>query len=93
MCTHLDQIKIDIDPAPPEGCKECIEAGNDGVWFHLRKCLICGHVGCCDSSPGKHASEHFAETGHPIAQSYQPGETWAWCFADDELLLENELVP
>lgn len=62
------------------GCAECLAAGDD--WVHLRLCMTCGHVGCCDSSPNRHASGHFAETGHPVARSFQPGEEWAWCFAD-----------
>jgi CPA2 family monovalent cation:H+ antiporter-2 len=62
------------------GCAECLAAGDD--WVHLRLCMACGHVGCCDSSPNRHASRHFAETGHPVMRSFQPGEEWAWCFTD-----------
>lgn len=68
-----------IDPdAPPSGtgCVECLE--NESWWVHLRRCAQCGHVGCCDSSVGQHASRHAAETGHPIAQSFEPGEDWFW---------------
>ena len=84
-CTHLDQIR-DVSPLTPDGCEECLTAG-EHAWFHLRLCLSCGHVGCCDSSPGKHASAHARESGHPVVQSFQPGESWKWCFVDDELLL------
>lgn len=77
-CTHLDQIH-DVRPSGA-GCVECLR--NGGRWLHLRMCLTCGHVGCCDSSPGKHATRHFHETGHPIVQSAEPGEDWRWCYAD-----------
>ena len=83
-CTHLDQIR-DVTPKT-EGCEECLGNG-EHAWFHLRLCLTCGHVGCCDSSPGKHASAHFEATGHPIVRSFQPGETWRWCLEDDLLML------
>jgi hypothetical protein len=62
------------------GCEECLKLGM--TWVHLRLCLTCGHVGCCDSSPGKHATKHFHHTKHPVMASYQPGERWAWCFVD-----------
>ena len=81
-CTHLDQIR-DVQPGTPDGCEECLATG--GRWVHLRECLTCGHIGCCDSSPGRHASRHYAGTGHPIARSFEPGEEWAWCFADEVL--------
>ena len=79
VCTHLDQIR-DISPRT-EGCEECLQLGD--TWVHLRLCLTCGHVGCCDSSKNKHASAHWQETEHPVAASAQPGEAWRWCFADD----------
>jgi len=82
-CTHLDQIK-DVKPRTPEGCEECLKTGDE--WVHLRLCLECGHVGCCDSSPNKHASKHFHATKHPIMQSFQPGEDWRWCFVDQVVL-------
>lgn len=81
-CTHLDQITD--APAQSTGCAKCIEMGD--TWVHLRKCLVCGHVGCCDSSKNKHATAHFHETGHPIMQSAQPGEDWRWCYIDEEIL-------
>ena len=77
-CAHLDTIR----PAEPssEGCLECLESG--GVWVHLRRCAWCGHVGCCDSSPNRHASHHFRATTHPVVQSFEPGEDWYWCYPD-----------
>jgi uncharacterized UBP type Zn finger protein len=83
-CTHQDQIR-DVTPSST-GCEECLRDGQT-VWFHLRLCMTCGHVGCCDSSPGKHASAHSRETGHPIVRSFEPGENWGWCFIDEALLL------
>ena len=79
-CTHLDMIR-DVAPRTPEGCEECLAMGD--TWVHLRLCLTCGHVGCCDSSKNKHATKHFRATLHPIIQSYQPGEDWIYCYADD----------
>jgi hypothetical protein len=78
VCAHLDQVK-DVTPTG-DGCVDCLATG--GRWVHLRLCMTCGHVGCCDSSPNRHASAHFAHAGHPIIQSYEPGEDWWWCFAD-----------
>lgn len=80
-CTHLDQIAITELPASAEGCEECLAAG--GVWLHLRICLSCGHVGCCDDSPNKHATAHAGATGHAIIRSIEPGEEWSWCFVDE----------
>ncbi|MCH7638213.1 MAG: UBP-type zinc finger domain-containing protein [Bacteroidetes bacterium] len=82
VCTHLDQIRP-VSPSA-QGCEECLETG--GRWVHLRMCLTCGHVGCCDSSPGKHATAHFAETDHPIMRSAEPGESWKWCYVDEVTL-------
>jgi hypothetical protein len=78
-CTHLDTIH-DVAPSGP-GCFECMQTG--GVWVHLRRCTECGHVGCCDNSPNRHATKHFHATQHPIIQSFEPGEDWYWCYADD----------
>lgn len=78
-CTHLDQVR-EVEARTPEGCEECLRTGDP--WVHLRICRSCGHVGCCDSSPNKHATRHFRETGHPIVQSYEPGEDWRWCYMD-----------
>jgi uncharacterized UBP type Zn finger protein len=77
-CAHLDQIKI--THTDKRVCEECIKTGDS--WVHLRLCLSCGHVGCCDSSPNKHASKHFGRTGHPLVRSIEPGETWTWCYVD-----------
>ena len=79
-CTHVDQIVPDVAPSGP-GCVECLAEG--GRWVHLRRCATCGHVGCCDSSPARHATAHAGSTGHPIVQSYEPGEDWLWCYVDD----------
>ncbi|MGH7711858.1 MAG: UBP-type zinc finger domain-containing protein [Gemmatimonadaceae bacterium] len=84
QCTHLDQIR-DVDPRTPEGCEECIAIG--WLWEHLRLCLTCGHVGCCDNSRGKHATKHYHRSGHPIIRSLEPREDWGWCYVD-ELVME-----
>ncbi|WP_430334782.1 UBP-type zinc finger domain-containing protein [Rhodococcus sp. ACT016] len=84
----------DIDPsAPPSGagCTECDVAG--GWWFHLRRCAACGHIGCCDSSPGRHASAHAAATGHPIIRSFEPGEEWFWDYRTQDFAEGPELAP
>lgn len=80
-CTHLDRIR-EVAPGTPAGCEECLRTGQR--WVQLRLCLSCGHVGCCDSSPGKHATRHFRATGDPIIQSLEPGEEWRWCYLDRE---------
>ena len=82
-CTHLAEAGT-VEPQSTEGCQDCLEAGHRD-WVHLRLCLTCGRVGCCDSSPAKHASAHFRDVGHPVIQSFQPGESWRWCFADEQL--------
>jgi hypothetical protein len=79
-CTHLDHVLVTELPEEIAGCEDCLAAG--GVWLHLRICLECGHVGCCDDSPAKHATAHAGETGHPIIRSVEPGEDWSWCFED-----------
>jgi uncharacterized UBP type Zn finger protein len=78
-CKHLDQIR-DVPPVTPEGCQECLAAGDE--WMELRLCRTCGHVGCCDSSKNKHATGHFKHVGHPIMRSFQPGEDWSWCYVE-----------
>lgn len=81
-CSHLDSIEITELPAEVAGCEECLAAG--GVWLHLRICLTCGHVGCCDDSPSKHATAHArSHDEHPIIRSLEPGENWCWCFKDE----------
>jgi uncharacterized UBP type Zn finger protein len=80
VCTHLDQIDPDVQPGG-QGCEECLRDG--GVWVHLRVCMTCGHVGCCDNSPGRHATGHFRSESHAIVQSFEPGEDWWWCYLDE----------
>ena len=83
-----------IDPRiPPSGtgCVECLET--DGWWFHLRRCALCGHIGCCDSSPSQHATRHAADMGHPIAQSFEPGEGWFWDYERQTDLDGPDLAP
>ena len=83
-CTHLDMIK-EVNPSA-EGCEDCLQTGD--WWVHMRLCLTCGHVGCCDSSPNKHATKHAKETGHPIVESFEPGEDWQWCYVDEVFVRE-----
>ena len=80
-CTHLDQIKVSDLPAQIAGCEECLKVGDR--WLHLRMCMTCGKIGCCDSSPNKHASKHARAEGHPIIRSAEPGEDWSYCFIDE----------
>ena len=84
-CSHLDQIR----PVKPKtkGCEECLKMGDS--WVHLRLCLSCGHVGCCDSSKNKHATKHFRATKHPIVRSQERGENWMWCYVD-EVMMEGD---
>jgi len=87
-CTHLDHVKVTELPEAVDGCEECLAEGEP--WLHLRICLECGHVGCCDDSPNRHATAHAKGTGHPIIRSLQPGEDWSWCFVDDiPLMIEG----
>ncbi|MDX1418406.1 MAG: cation:proton antiporter [Rubricoccaceae bacterium] len=81
-CTHLDHVHA-VTPSA-QGCEECLDHG--GRWVHLRVCMECGHVGCCDSSPGKHATAHYHATGHPVMRSIERGERWGWCFEDEVML-------
>jgi len=78
-CSHLEAIATSA--ANSDGCEECLASG--GRWLHLRRCTGCGHVGCCDNSPGRHATAHHHASGHPIIQSFEPGEDWYWCYVDD----------
>jgi uncharacterized UBP type Zn finger protein len=80
-CTHLDSVKVTQLPESVPGCEDCLKIG--GVWLHLRLCLTCGHVGCCDDSPNQHASHHAASTQHPLIRSLEPGENWSWCYIDE----------
>lgn len=78
-CKHFTSLKR-VEPKTPDGCEECLESGDE--WVHLRKCLVCGHIGCCDQSKNKHATKHFKKTKHAVIQSFEPGETWKWCYVD-----------
>ena len=89
VCTHLDHVQILELPESVDGCEECLATG--GKWLHLRICLECGHVGCCDDSPNKHATAHARESGHPIIRSLEPGENWSWCYLDDVGMLIPEI--
>jgi len=80
-CSHLDQIQILDLPEHIPGCEDCLAIG--GRWVHLRMCQSCGRIGCCDSSPNRHASKHAGASGHPIVRSAQPGEDWSWCYVDE----------
>lgn len=81
-CTHLDQIHS-VKPSS-KGCEECIKMGD--TWVHLRMCLFCGNVACCDSSKNKHATKHFHAAHHAIMRSIEPGESWKWCYVDELML-------
>ena len=81
-CSHLDQIR-DVEPSAT-GCEDCLRIG--GTWVHLRMCLSCGHVGCCDNSPNRHATAHFRATSHPLIESLESGEGWMYCYLDDVFL-------
>ena len=86
MCSHLKRLAVPrAEPVEPSsrGCQECLARGMQ--WVHLRLCLSCGHVGCCDNSPGRHATRHFHTTRHPVVKSFEPSESWAWCYVDEEL--------
>jgi hypothetical protein len=84
-CVHVEQIQ-DVTPSV-NGCEDCLKIG--GSWVHLRLCLICGHVGCCDNSLGNLATQHYHDTGLPIIQSFEPGVHWLWCYPD-ELLMSGD---
>ena len=88
-CSHLDHVEITQLPESVDGCEECLKAGD--AWLHLRICLECGKVGCCDSSPNRHASAHAREENHPLIRSLQPGEEWSWCFIDEVAMLIPEV--
>jgi len=82
-CTHLDQVTA-VDAPTDRVCPACVAMGSR--WVHLRMCLTCGNVGCCDSSPNTHATAHFHETQHPVMRSIEPGETWRWCYVDEDMV-------
>jgi hypothetical protein len=84
-CTHLANAPLTAQSVPAEpGCEDCLAIGHHD-WVHLRLCLECGHVGCCDSSPARHASAHHAQSKHPVIRSIEPNESWRWCFEDEEV--------
>jgi uncharacterized UBP type Zn finger protein len=87
MCSHLSKFGGPRrEPVTPiaRGCQECLERGDS--WVHLRLCMTCGHVGCCDDSTNRHATRHFHRTQHPVIKSFEPGEDWGWCYPDGEML-------
>ncbi len=79
---HLKEVR-EVTPSA-KGCEDCLKIG--GRWLHLRLCLSCGHVGCCDDSPNRHATKHFHATTHPIIRSFEPGETWRWCYVHEAMV-------
>jgi uncharacterized UBP type Zn finger protein len=83
-CTHLEQIEMTELPASVDGCEDCLRTGEP--WLHLRICLECGKVGCCDDSPNRHASAHAHSASHPIIRSIEPGEDWSWCYLDEVMM-------
>lgn len=93
-CSHLERVEEEgRSPVEPreQGCEECLAMG--AVWVHLRLCMACGHVGCCDESPNKHATAHYRATEHPVIKSFEPGEEWAWCYADELFVDEIPAYP
>ena len=87
-CSHLDTV-ADVAPSS-EGCEDCLRTG--GQWVHLRMCLSCGHIGCCDSSPGQHATGHAEATGHPVIMSFEPGEDWFYDYTTKGMIEGAELA-
>jgi uncharacterized UBP type Zn finger protein len=87
VCSHLDQVRLTEVPtrADVPGCEDCLAIG--GTWVHLRVCLTCGKVGCCDDSPNRHATAHAGATDHPVIRSIEPGEEWCWCYRDEKLFV------
>jgi hypothetical protein len=81
VCSHIDSIALTELPPRIAGCEDCLAIG--GTWVHLRMCQTCGRIGCCDSSPHRHAAAHAHNAGHPIARSAEPGEDWSWCYVDE----------
>jgi hypothetical protein len=88
-CEHLDHVRVTELPEAVDGCVDGLAAGTP--WFHLRICLVCGHVGCCDSSPSRHSTAHAHESGHPIVRSIQPDEDWSWCYLDELAMVIPEV--
>lgn len=88
VCTHLDQVQPVAKPG--RVCEDCIKIGDQ--WVHLRQCLTCGHVACCDSSKNKHATKHFQGTHHPVMRSAEPGEHWVWCYVDTQIVGDDRSI-
>jgi hypothetical protein len=88
ICSHLDSVTVTELPDEIDGCVDCLAIG--GTWVHLRMCETCGHIGCCDQSPNRHARAHFHATSHPIIRSAEPGEDWSWCFVDEVAFVLTE---
>ena len=86
-CSHLDTVDVDRVPDDVAGCEDCLREGMR--WVHLRMCRSCGHIGCCDNSPGRHATAHFKSTGHPIIRSAERDEDWSWCYVDELLITDR----
>lgn len=82
QCTHLRQVH-DVTPSA-DGCEDCLKTNDK--WVHLRLCMTCGHVGCCDDSKNKHATKHFHSTGHPVIRSFEPQEEWGYCYKDNSFV-------
>ena len=83
LCEELRDAPADVVATTPDGCEECLQQGS--TWVHLRLCLTCGHVGCCDTGPWRHATAHATETSHPVMRSYEAGEQWRWCYVHEQL--------
>jgi hypothetical protein len=88
-CDHLVQAQ-EVTPSTRQGCEDCLREGTR--WVHLRECLSCGHVGCCDNSPRRHATAHWRATDHALIRSFEPGEEWGWCYFDELFLLPAEMA-
>ncbi|MER5261206.1 UBP-type zinc finger domain-containing protein [Actinosynnema sp. NPDC002837] len=84
-CPHVPDLPDSVTPDNPEGCADCLAAGEHN-WAHLRICLSCGHVACCDSSPRRHATAHFHASEHPVMRSFEPDEDWRWCYVDARIV-------
>ena len=90
LCEHAQSVTLFAPEGEVRGCQECLETGMR--WVHLRMCQSCGHIGCCDNSPGRHATAHFKATGHPVIRSVQPGERWSWCYVDEQMFILEQSV-
>ncbi len=89
QCTHQNQIRVTSTES--RVCEDCVKTGDS--WVHLRMCLTCGHVGCCDSSKNKHATKHFHTTEHALMRSIEPGENWVWCYVDNMMVAPSRPMP